>query len=246
MNPLFSVFGIRNTIANFDTNVAANGWVKGNRQLLADLNIRYVSDLTQIPKGGVLVFANHPTGLDPFILSAVGGRENALCLCDVYQTQKGRHIAKHIIPVYFSSLVDFIYKPFTSWPGFFIMRMTVGRVNKSQARAHNDQALAAVVAALKKGKTVYMFPSGGEVPSRPWKSGLGKIIKRAYQDRINFNLYKVHISGLSELGLIWHFITGRRFYSGHPIAVTGRLVHLPNTLDLDISSYDLAQYLKTV
>lgn len=245
MNPLFKLFGIYKIFEEYNINIQRLGWPQASKKLLDSLGIRTEVKLDNFPDAGaILVYANHPTGLDPFMISSFFAREDIYCLCDIYQTQKGTLAAKHIIPVYYWKFFEFIYKPLTAWPGYFVMRLKSKWLSRQEAGEKNIKSLKKIVDILRKDGVVVVFPSGGEMAFRPWKSGVGLVIKNLDKRKVNYHLYQVKIGNLTEVGLIWHFISGRRYYAQNPVTVTGRETKLLSNIIRNNSTYSLAQVLK--
>lgn len=246
MNPLFKIFGITTAFLNFNNNVKKIGWYKANARLMVELSIRVKSGLPNFKKkGGVLVYANHPTGLDPYVLMSQMGREDSYFLSDVYQTLKGEEVGAHILSVYYWNLLDFIWKPFLAWPGFFIMRIIGGTVEKEEAKIRNEKTIKEAVLYLKQGKTVVVFPSGGERGFRPWKAGVGRIIIEANKERVDYSLYQIKIEGLSEARLLLHLISGRWFLKLLPVELLGKPVELGRGIE-KLGAYQVAAYLRKI
>lgn len=244
MNPLHYIFGIGKIVNDLNADSVRYGWFSGNRKFLEKLGIKVRTKLHKFPsKGAVLVYANHPTGLDPYLISSVLGRNDVYFLSDIYQTLKGKEIASHILPIYYWSVFDFIFKPILSWPGFFIMRIRKGLIRKNLARSQNRKSLDNAVKLLSKGNVVLIFPSGGEAFYRPWKSGIGKIIKESIKRGVNFKLYQIKILNLSEWQLLQHFIAGKRYYQREPVNLLGKAKELSPGLT-NVDQYKIAQSLK--
>lgn len=129
MNPIYKLLGLQSIISKFNCNVSSLGWYKANKQYIADLEISIQASLPDFPKtGGVIVYANHPTGLDPFVISSVLGRDDVYFLGDVYQAKKGKNIARHIIPVYYTSWLDAFQRSGIGFFGYLWMRIMTGTV----------------------------------------------------------------------------------------------------------------------
>ena len=93
MNPLFKLFKIEDPFLEFDQNVKKYGFSSGCTTLVRELGLNIKVDLEKFPHhGAVLVYSNHPTGLDPFILGGVLGRDDYIFLGDEYQTKKGKNV----------------------------------------------------------------------------------------------------------------------------------------------------------
>lgn len=245
MNPFFKLFGIGKIFEEYNADIRHLGWPQANKKLLDSLGIKTKIKLDNLPKTeAILVYANHPTGLDPFMVSSFFAREDIYCLCDVYQTKKGTLVAKHIIPVYYWKFFEFIYKPLTAWPGYFVMRLKAKWLSRQEAGERNAESLKKVIDVLRKRGVVVVFPSGGEMSYRPWKSGVGIVIKDLQKFKIDYNLYQVRIGNLTEIGFIWHFLTGRRYYSQNPVTIAGNMIKLSPETVKNNSAYDLAQVLK--
>ncbi len=225
MNPTFYVFGLVKILKKFEKNIKAMNWHAANRQFINDLGIYISPALKNFPqKGGVLVFANHPTGLDPYILSATIARDDVYILSDVYQTKKGENIASHLIPVYYSGWSESLNRSGISFFGYLMMRVITGTVKKNTARQNNLAAIDTAAGHIAKGHVVIIFPSGGERSNRTWRKGIGEVIKIIHDQKLTCILYRCTINNLSENKLLLHFILKRKYFTRNPIAVTGRVV----------------------
>lgn len=227
MNPFFKLFKIEDPFLEFDRNVEKYGFSHGCTTLVHGLGLNIKADLKKFPQqGAVLVYSNHPTGLDPFILGSVLGRDDYIFLGDEYQAKKGKNIAKHIASTVSTSFwKDFFRRRPTNWPGYLNMRKTVPVVDKIKAKEINNLAITSLTKNLKDGHLSVVFPSGGEYEFLPWKLGLAKIISEARKENIKYVLYRIHFKRFSELKLIGHFLSGRKFYSN--LEIVGYSVNLP-------------------
>lgn len=207
MNPLFKLFGIDKSFSVFDKNVEKLGWTPGCNKLLGDLKINIKSKLDALPKKGpVLVYSNHLTGLDPYLLSAVLGREDSYFWGDIYQTKKGENIGKHIIGVAPRPFWTIIRRPVTNWPGYIYMRVTTSAKSKEETRKINKMAIEKTIEFLGKGHQVIIFPSGGEYEFLPKKKGLSVVLNECKKRGIKINIYEIKIKNFGELQLLSHFI----------------------------------------
>jgi 1-acyl-sn-glycerol-3-phosphate acyltransferase len=243
MSLIYRIFGLQDILTIFSRTIPAKGWCRANQLLLEALGISVTSKITDFPqKGAVLVFANHPSGLDPYILSSVFGRDDVFFISDIYQTKKGEQVAKHIIPV-FDNWLEFRKRPFLSWFGFWWMRLVAGSVTKQQASSLNSQAIATAVSRLKAGHVVLIFPSGGDSLNRPWKPGIGKIILELEKGRVPFALFGCTIFGIDEKRLFWHFLSTRYYFLRYPLFLTGKRI-VVSLLKGEDDPYSIAQLLK--
>lgn len=222
MNPLFKIFKVDSIFFDFNKWVKKYDWGKGNKLLFASLGINYLAKIPKIKNGqGLIIYANHPTGLDPYLISAALGKNNVVFLGDYYQTTKGPDIAKHIVPTLCSRFWRFIMRPPTNWPGYFYMRFKVPSVSDKEAKAFNQKSLNKLSNYLAKSWTVIVFPSGGEYEFLPPKKGLQNLISLSKMLKINFRLMKISLKGFSELGLLVHFLSGKRLYKKFPVSIFG-------------------------
>lgn len=204
-----------NFFTNFDSSTKRVGIARSSQILLSNLNLKVESKMKNFPKkGAVLIYANHPTGLDPFILASVIGRDDFLFLGDIYHSSKGKNISKHIAKtVRTSFLGELIKRRPTNWPGFINMNLKFPPVNKKLAHRINEKALDQIVDNLKKGHVSLIFPSGGQYEFLPWKHGINKIWKLCQEKKLKVSLYKIKISRFSELKLMFHLLTFKKLFS---------------------------------
>jgi 1-acyl-sn-glycerol-3-phosphate acyltransferase len=222
MSFVFRLLGIAGILENFVGNIKKIGWYRANQRYIADLGIKLDTSLRDFPKkGGILVYANHPTGLDPFILSSVLGRDDVYFLSDVYHAKKGEGVQEHMIPVYYSNWRDLWKRSGLAFGGFILMRLTSGFLSADEVRARNRQAIEIAVQKLREGHVVLIFPSGGDNEQFPWKKGIGEIILQMKE--VRFILYECQISHVITFHLLRHFLTGRIFLKRQPIEISGKL-----------------------
>jgi hypothetical protein len=244
MNFLFKVLGIQEITETFNKNIERMGWHKANKQYIKDLGILQKSSFINFPKkGGVLVYANHITGLDPYLLSSAIDRDDVYFLSDIYQTRKGAAVAAHIIPVYYSTWQDSFRRFGMSFFGFLMMRLLVGTVPKSIARKRNAEAIARAVSYLKKENVVIIFPSGGEKKANRWKKGIGEIVVNCREKNVSLVLYKCFFTQLQESDLVKHFVTGRKYLKRFPVKLSGKRISLNSSVSL-IDSVKITSYLQ--
>jgi 1-acyl-sn-glycerol-3-phosphate acyltransferase len=208
MNPLFKLFGIDKSFSVFDGNVGKLGWVSACKKLTSDLQIKVNSNKIKIPsKGSVLIYSNHPTGIDPYLLTAAIGRSDSYFWGDMYQSKKGKNISSHIIVVAPQQFWTIIKRPLTNWPGYIYMRLVVPSKSKRETKIINKKAIEKTVTLLKNGHQVIIFPSGGEYEFLPKKKGLSRVVDECKNRNIKVNIYEVKIEKFGELSLLSHFIT---------------------------------------
>lgn len=205
MNPLFKIFGIGNVFSAFDKKVEATGWSNGCKWLIKELGIRYES-IKISKKGPSIIYSNHPTGLDPYLLTAVIGRDDSYFWGDIYQSKKGKNISKHIIPVAPRPFWTIVRRPITNWPGYIYMRLTTPALSKEKTKDINKKALEKTIELLKNKKQIIIFPSGGEYEFLPKKKGLSIILDECKKRNIKVTVYGIKIKKFGEVLLLAHFI----------------------------------------
>jgi len=83
VNPLFKVLKIDKVYSNFDKKVQTIGWLNGCRWLIKNLKVNIESKVSVPKQGAVVITSNHPTGLDPYLLTAVLKREDSYYWGDI-------------------------------------------------------------------------------------------------------------------------------------------------------------------
>jgi 1-acyl-sn-glycerol-3-phosphate acyltransferase len=209
MNPLFKLFGIDKIFSSFDEKVGTMGLADGCKWLVGNLKIDYQFQGKNFPKNGAaLVYSNHPTGLDPYLLTAAIGRNDSYFWGDIYQTKKGNNISKKIISVAPRPFWTIILRPLTNWPGYIYMRLTTPAKSKKETGRINKKALEKTIELLKNSHQVIIFPSGGEYEFLPKKKGLSIVINECKKRNIKVDVYEIKIKKFGELLLFFHFILG--------------------------------------
>ncbi len=243
MNPIFRILGIAHIVKNFEKNVNLLGWHKANKQFISELGIGVRSNSNYPLNGkGLLIYANHPTGLDPYLISSVINRDDVYILADVYQATKGKTIGLHIIPVYYSSWKEVLSRSGIAFFGYIMMRLISGIVTRIEARKRNMEALDTVIRYLREGKCVILFPSGGAKKNFRWRNGIGMIIHKIRKENINCDIYKYLISDLSENLLLWHIVSRRTFLLRRPVRING--VKISNKILKKLSPSEITTFLQ--
>ena len=207
MNPLLKAIGADKAFEDFDDNIADLGWSKACAKLISDLGIGVDNDLSQLSrKGATLVYANHPTGLDPYLLSAVLGRDDSYFWGDIYQVKKGRSVAKHIIPIAPKPFWSILRRPITNWPGYIYMRLVTPSKSKQETKELNKKSMQKTLKLLKDGCQVIIFPSGGEYEFLSPKKGMKMVLDKCIEQKIKMKVYRVEIKNFGELRLLAHFL----------------------------------------
>jgi hypothetical protein len=207
MNPLFKLLGIEKSFISFNYDVQKLGWSNACKKLIDDLKIDIVSDFTDLPKNeAVVIYSNHPTGLDPYLLTAAIGRNDSFFWGDIYQSKKGKNISKHIINVAPRPFWTIIFRPLSNWLGYIYMRLTTPAKSREETRNINIKTIDTTVGLLKARHQVIIFPSGGEFEFLPKKKGLSRVVDICRKKNIKVNIYKIDIKNFGEVLLFIHFI----------------------------------------
>lgn len=209
---------------NYNNNVKKFGITKASKILISNLLLNAIVELKNFPKkGAVLVYSNHPTGLDPFLLASALERDDFLFLGDVYHLSKGKHVAKHVAPTMptQSFIWEFIKRRPTNWLGFIKMR-SQNKFNYQKAKVINNIAIKKIVNNLKNGHVSLIFPSGGEYEFLPWKKGVYKVFEELKKEKMKFTLYKIEIENFSEFKLILHFLSFKKLFKS--VLIQGKKV----------------------
>lgn len=207
MNPLFKLLGVENSFTKFDQKVKTIGWSGGCTWLLNNLGIQYEFKNNNIwSKWPVIIYSNHPTGLDPYLLTSALRRNDCYFWGDIYHLKKGKEIAKHIIPIAPKPFWTIVRRLLTNWPGYIYMRLTTPALSKEKTKEINRKAFEKTIELLKKGNQIIIFPSGGEYEFLSKKNGLTKVISECKRRKIKVNIYEIKIKKFGELSLFFHFV----------------------------------------
>lgn len=206
MNPLFKILKVDTAFDQFDKKVEELGWANGCLWLIKSLKIDYTIS-PGIPKAGaVLIYANHPTGLDPYLLTAVLERNDSYFWGDIYQSKKGKNVARHVIPIAPKPSSSIIRRPLTNWPGYVYMRLTTPSLSRVESLEINKKSIDRTIELLRKKNQVIIFPSGGEYEFLRQKKGLSILLKKCRQLEIPVKTLKLKIKNFGELSLLFHFL----------------------------------------
>ena len=207
MNLIYKVLGLEDFLENFRQNTKKSGFNKASVEFIKSLGIK-IEFSGDIPpqKGPLLIISRHLTGLDPYVIAGIIKRDDLYFLADIYQTNKGKEISAHMIPIFYWDKMGFLKRPLISWPGYFAMRLKTGYMNKNEAKKCNEKAILKAQHMLGKGKAILIFPSGGDNEKRSWKPGLGEIINLTRRQKLKPQIYEVFITGLTEFSLLRYFV----------------------------------------
>jgi 1-acyl-sn-glycerol-3-phosphate acyltransferase len=208
---LFPYESILRLTAHYNKNIPITGFTNGTKKYLSDLNIRVEQKSEFEFEGPCLIFGNHPTGLDPYIIASCLKRDDVYIVADIYQKQKGNHIGSHIIPIVYSrTRKNLDNRGFLNSIGFYIMRQFTGYENLETVRTSNKETIAEAVRLLLEGHIVIIFPDGGSNNPELWYNGIGEIIKKVSINQQKINLYAAQIIGISSLKLWLHFLGNKK------------------------------------
>ncbi|MDQ3239478.1 MAG: 1-acyl-sn-glycerol-3-phosphate acyltransferase [bacterium] len=227
---IFPIESILRTTSNYNNLITQKGFANSTRWFLKELKIGVTPSSNEVFEGGCLIFGNHPTGLDPFVIASCLNRDDVYIVADVYQKNKGANIGEHIIPIYYSRTQNNLKnRSMLNSIGFYIMRIFTGYENDISVKEKNVQAIETAAKKLIEGHIVIIFPDGGSNNPELWYNGIGEIIKKTHIIRNNFKLYAAHITGISTLLLIKHFLFNKR----HTLSDKPIVVSISTTLTLE-------------
>ncbi|MDQ3098612.1 MAG: 1-acyl-sn-glycerol-3-phosphate acyltransferase [bacterium] len=208
--------------AAYDNKIAIKGFSASTREYLSDLNIGINIQTPLETSGPALIFGNHPTGLDPFIIASCLNREDVYIVADIYQKNKGKNIGKQIIPITYARTKKNLYnRGFLNTIGFYAMRQLTGYSKPDEVRIQNKETIERAAQLLKDGHVVIIFPDGGSNNPELWYNGIGEIITHSSEKRKSIQLYAAQITGISTAKIIRHFLFDRRSYlKNNPLKVT--------------------------
>jgi 1-acyl-sn-glycerol-3-phosphate acyltransferase len=202
--------------AKYNKNIPEFGFTESTKKFLDRLNIKIKFTNTDKLTGPCLIFGNHPTGLDPFIISACLKRDDVFIVADVYQKNKGNNIGDHIVPIYYSrTQKNLRNRGFLNSIGFYVMRIFTGYEDQLKVKQRNQTTIELATSLLQQGHIVIIFPDGGSNNPELWYNGIGEIIKRNSLNQNEIKLFATQIQGISTLKLIRHFLFNRRKYLHH-------------------------------
>jgi 1-acyl-sn-glycerol-3-phosphate acyltransferase len=218
---IFPYDSILKITAKYNHNIQKIGLSQSSRQYIQDLSINISKTNMPVIKGGCLIFGNHPTGLDPYILSSIIERDDVYIVADIYQQRKGNNIGKHIVPiVYARTQKNLDNREFLNKIGFYIMRQFTGYVDKNLVKIQNEQTVKTAGKLIQEGHVVIIFPDGGSNNPEFWYNGIGEVIKTASVKGNPVQLLAANISGISSFKLWRHFLFNRKTYlQKYPINV---------------------------
>ena len=161
----------------------------------------------EIPLNGpVLIYSNHPTGIDPYLLTAMTGRDDSYFWGDLYQSKKGKNVSKFIIPIAPRPIWTILRRPLTNWPGYIYMRLTTPALSREKTGKINRKSIEKTIELLNKNNQVIIFPSGGEYEFLKPGKGLFVILEKCSQQKIPVKLIKLKIRKFGELQLLFYFL----------------------------------------
>ncbi len=219
---IFPYEEILKTTAKYNENIPVKGFTNSTREYLQQLNILTDRDTPLSITGGALIFGNHPTGLDPFLITSCLNREDIYIVADVYQKNKGNYIGRHIVPIiYARTQRNLNNRGFLNSIGFYVMRLLTGYEAPEQVKIQNEQTVKQAAQLLIDGHIVIIFPDGGSNNPELWYNGIGDILKKTSVEEKDIKLFATQISGISTSRLIRHFLWNKKiFLKKNPIHIT--------------------------
>ncbi len=224
LKTIFKVFPyehILRTTAKYNQSIPSKGFVKSTQTYIKNFNI----DIKQINSfdinGPCLIFGNHPTGLDPFIIASCLKRDDVYIVADNYQQRKGTFIGQHVIPIFYSrTQKNLENRGFLNSIGFYAMRQLTGYEEYETVKKQNQVTIQTAAKLLMDGHVVIIFPDGGSNNPELWYNGIGEIIKRTVDRENKIKLFAANIQGISSFKLWRHFLFNRKKYlQSHPAHV---------------------------
>jgi 1-acyl-sn-glycerol-3-phosphate acyltransferase len=210
---LFPYEWLLRTTAHYNLQIPHLGFTRSTAYYLRSLNIKIQSNNNLDIDGPCLIFGNHPTGLDPFIIASQLKRNDVYIVADIYQKQKGEYIGQHIVPIVYSrTRKNLNNRGFLNSIGFYIMRQLSGYVDQETVKKQNKQTIKQAANLLKQGHVVIIFPDGGSNNPELWYNGIGEIIKSASLQQPRIKLFAANIQGISTASLWRHFFLNRKMY----------------------------------
>lgn len=201
------------TTFKYNQRIPQLGFTHSTLNYLKDLKINITSSSNIETDGPCLIFGNHPTGLDPFIIASQLKRNDVYIVADIYQKQKGNFIGNHVIPIVYSKTrKNLNNRGFLNSIGFYVMRQLSGYVDQYSVKNQNKQTIIQAAKRLQQGHVVIIFPDGGSNNPELWYNGIGEIIKKASIQEKRIKFFAAQIEGISTLNLFRHFLFGRKKY----------------------------------
>jgi len=224
LKALFKIFPLESMLritASYDSNIQKIGFYKSSKKYIQDLGVTVIEDAKSEIKGGCLIFGNHPTGLDPYIISSILGRDDIYIVADIYQKRKGENIGKQVIPIVYSrTQKNLANREFLNKIGFYVMRQFTGYVDRAVVKKNNEKTIQIAGKLIQDGHVVLIFPDGGSNNPEFWFNGIGEVIKTATSNQKPIQMYAANIKGISTYLLIRHFLFNRKKYlHDNPITI---------------------------
>jgi 1-acyl-sn-glycerol-3-phosphate acyltransferase len=237
---------ILRTTANYDQNIRTKGFAKATKHYLQDLNINIQTITPNTTNTPILIFANHPTGLDPYLIVSALDRNDVYVVADIYQKNKGHNIGNHVIPIiYTQSRKNIANRGILNAIGFIVMRIFTGYEAEDKVKQHNRKAIEKAAQLLTEGNVVIIFPDGGSNNTAYWYTGIGEIIKYLSNKNIEVKLLAAQINNISTLKLIHHFLFNqKKTLATNPVQITLSAPFNLDSLNIDKDTHDITDQLR--
>lgn len=230
---LFPVSLVLRSTVELDKDIFKKGFYKACKLWFKKLKINYqvLWQKKRFDKKNVcLIFANHPSGLDPYLIAAAL-KIDLVFIGDVYQAGKGKNLAKQIIKVEFlSSDKTWQKRNFCDkWFGWVWMRLLTG-YKKFSSKKIKQGAVNKALNFLHKGRSVLIFPDGGANNFKYWQSGIAIILQKylSNPEKVkNLQLVMAKITGISFVKLARHFMFDqKKLLADQPVKIFFKKVDL--------------------
>jgi len=185
-------------IEQFNQNIRDSSLQEASQNFLQAMDISLDVSGTMPQDGAILLISNHPSVMDPVILSALTQRDDLYLIGMPIEQFMGKAGSQRLFPVYRKwSLEDFFLNILARGPEKHILN------DSEELQRRNRQAITDAAAYISEGHILGIFPSGGAGHSSTannWKAGVGFLAKQITNP--STHLVFVNLNGLNEWAML--------------------------------------------
>ncbi len=178
------------------------GLTQANRKLLEKINITYdiktgTKDLLHQPGyANLIVGVNHDCFVDHNIIWSATETDDLKAMGGQIYTDLGKGYAQHILPILPRlDAIDYpkrknYFNPFDIFHNYYAFK----KFTLKDISEMNEKSFNSAIDWIKQGKTIFIYPAGGDKPTIPWRKGVGELLLKLKQAKLQkVNIVPIYI-----------------------------------------------------
>lgn len=190
VNLFFCLDEVAKKVAIFDKEISEKGISQASFNFLASLKVKIepIGFKKLKDEEGYLIFGNHPTFLDPFLVFATLGWDKIKFFAGEGVLKIGPNFSKHIFPIKNLQTVVGKRRKQHVWDDWLFKYFLVSLDNyyeRDQAVIFNQKQIDRAADFLGSGGKLFIFPCGMSLSmaEKKWRKGIGFLLAKALKER---------------------------------------------------------------